>query len=131
MFLSELEKYHLVMKRMKKIIIIIIIKIYGLISRGLITGVKTLFQIWWAYNRGDYNRDFTVFPECRLSVTIQELVAEFSCSDTEICMIGECSKYSSTKLSSGDFNIRNFFFDFLIFFVGRKKVIKLGNFTTR
>ena len=23
--------------------------------------MKNLFQIWWAYNRGDYNRDFMVF----------------------------------------------------------------------
>ena len=40
----------------------------GLYPEGLITGMKNLFQIWWAYNRGgggynleDYNRDFTVF----------------------------------------------------------------------
>ena len=38
----------------------------GLYPGGLITGMKNLFQIWWAYNRGgggegDYNRDFTGF----------------------------------------------------------------------
>ena len=36
------------MKRMKKIII----KIYILISGGLITGMKNLFHFRWAYNRG-------------------------------------------------------------------------------
>ena len=32
----------------------------GLYPGGCITGMKNLFLIWWAYNRGDYNRDFTV-----------------------------------------------------------------------
>ena len=37
------------MKRMKKIII----KIYILISGGLIAGMKNLFHIRWVYNRGE------------------------------------------------------------------------------
>ena len=41
-----------------------------------------------------------LFLECRLPETIHELVAKFSSSDTENCMIGECSECSSTKLSS-------------------------------
>ena len=48
-----------------------------------------------------------LFPECRLSVTIHELVAKFSCYDTENCMIGECSACSSTKHSSNNFNTRS------------------------
>ena len=42
-----------------------------------------------------------LFLECRLPEKIHELVATFSCLDTEICMIGERSECSSTKLSSG------------------------------
>ena len=45
-----------------------------------------------------------LFPECCLPVTIDELVAKFSCSDTENCMIGECSECSSAKLRSDKFN---------------------------
>ena len=37
-------------------------------------------------------------------MTIHELVAKCSCSDTENCMIGECSQCSSTKLSSYNFS---------------------------
>ena len=46
-----------------------------------------------------------LFPECRRLVTIH--VAKFSCSNTENCMIDECSKCSSTKLSSDNFNTRS------------------------
>ena len=46
-----------------------------------------------------------LFPECRLLVTIHELVVKFSCSNIEHCMIGECSECSSAKLSSDNFSI--------------------------
>ena len=45
-----------------------------------------------------------LFPECRLPVTIYELVGKFSCTDDENCMTGKCDKCSSTKLTSDDFN---------------------------
>ena len=45
-----------------------------------------------------------LFPECRLPVTIHELVGKFSCTDDENCMTGKCDKCSSTKLTSDDFN---------------------------
>ena len=45
-----------------------------------------------------------LFPECRLSETIHELVAKFSCSDTEVCMTGKCEVCSSTKLTCNNFN---------------------------
>ena len=48
-----------------------------------------------------------LFPECRLPVTIHELVANFSCFDTENCMISGCSEWSSTKFSSDNFNTRS------------------------
>ena len=48
-----------------------------------------------------------LFPECCLPVTVHELVAMFSCSDTENCMIGKSDECSSTKLSSDNFNTRS------------------------
>ena len=48
-----------------------------------------------------------LFPECRLPVANHELLAKFSCSDTENCMIGECSECSSTKFSSDNFNTKS------------------------
>ena len=64
MFLPELEKSHLVMKRMKKK------KICGLLyPGGLITGMKNLFQIWWAYNRGGLQPGFYgISRECSTNV---------------------------------------------------------------
>ena len=47
-----------------------------------------------------------LFSEGRLFVTNHELVAKFSCSVTEHCMIGERSECSSTKLSSDNFYTR-------------------------
>ena len=48
-----------------------------------------------------------LFPECHLPVTIHELVAKFSCFNTENCMNSKCSECSSTKLSSDNFNTRS------------------------
>ena len=45
-----------------------------------------------------------LFPECRLPETIHELVAKFSCSDTEDCMTGKCEVCFSTKLACDNFN---------------------------
>ena len=45
-----------------------------------------------------------LFPECLLLIKIHKMVAKFSCSDTNNCMIGKCSECSSTKLSSDNFN---------------------------
>ena len=45
-----------------------------------------------------------LFPECRLPETIHELVAKFSCNDTEDCMTGKCEVCSSTKLTCDNFN---------------------------
>ena len=45
-----------------------------------------------------------LFPECRLPVTIHELVGKFSCTDDENCMTGKCDKCSSTKFTSDGFN---------------------------
>ena len=46
-----------------------------------------------------------LFPGCRLPVS--QLVAKFSCSDAENCMIGEFSEWSSAKLNSDIFNTRS------------------------
>ena len=45
-----------------------------------------------------------LFPECHLPITIHDLVAKCFCSNTESCMIGECSKCSSTNFSVYNFN---------------------------
>ena len=45
-----------------------------------------------------------LFPECHLPETIHELVAKFSCSDTEDCTTGKCEVCSSTKLTCDNFN---------------------------
>ena len=45
-----------------------------------------------------------LFPECHLPIIIHDLVAKCFCSNTENCMIGECSKCSSTKFSVYNFN---------------------------
>ena len=48
-----------------------------------------------------------LFHEWRLPVTIDELIATLSCFNTENCMIGECSKCSSTKFINDNFNTRS------------------------
>ena len=45
-----------------------------------------------------------LFAECCLPETIHELVAKFSCNDTEDFMTGKCEVCSSTKLTSDNFN---------------------------
>ena len=45
-----------------------------------------------------------LLPECRLPETIHELVAKFSCNDTEDCMTGKCEVCSSTKLTCDNLN---------------------------
>ena len=44
-----------------------------------------------------------LFPECRLTVTVSELVAKFSCGgEAEDCIVGKCDVCSTSPISIGN-----------------------------